>query len=85
MQEQGFTGGYTRVTEYVRRWREDGGKLAKTAFIPLKFEFGVTSGYTPGVRILSAQRQFMGGFREDIKGDRARLAKSARRAASITA
>jgi hypothetical protein len=30
----------TRVTEYVRRWRDDGGKDLKAAFIQFKFEFG---------------------------------------------
>jgi transposase len=36
----GFTGSYARVSEYVRRWRHDGAKALKAAFIPLKFEFG---------------------------------------------
>lgn len=40
LQQLGFGGSYTRVTEYVRRWREDGSKSVKAAFIPLKFEFG---------------------------------------------
>ena len=40
LQQLGFTGSYTRVSEYVRRWRDDGGKDLKAAFIPLKFEFG---------------------------------------------
>jgi transposase len=40
LQGLGFTGGYARVTEYVRRWREAGGKPATAAFVPLKFAFG---------------------------------------------
>ena len=36
----GFSGSYARVSEYVRRWRRDGAKAPKAAFIPLKFEFG---------------------------------------------
>ncbi|AYH41791.1 IS21 family transposase [Azoarcus sp. DN11] len=40
LKELGFTGSYSRVSEYVRRWREAGGKPAKSSFIPLKFEFG---------------------------------------------
>ena len=40
LQQLGFTGSYTRVSEYVRRWRDEGGKDQKAAFIPLKFEFG---------------------------------------------
>ena len=30
----------TRVTEYIRRWRDSGGAVAKSAFVPLKFELG---------------------------------------------
>ena len=36
----GFTGSYARVSAYVRRWRHDGAKALKAAFVPLKFEFG---------------------------------------------
>jgi transposase len=36
----GSTGGYTRVTEYIRRWRADGGRSPKSAFVPLQFELG---------------------------------------------
>ena len=35
----GYTGGYTRVTDYIRAWRADAGKDIK-AFVPLKFELG---------------------------------------------
>jgi transposase len=34
----GFKGSYSRITEFVRRWR--GGANVKAAFIPLKFELG---------------------------------------------
>jgi transposase len=38
---QGFTGSYSRVTEYVRHWREGVGQGAATkAFVPLKFALG---------------------------------------------
>ncbi len=40
LQQEGFTGSYTRVTEYIRRWRDTGGSVAKSAFVPLKFELG---------------------------------------------
>jgi transposase len=40
LQQLGFTGSYTRVTEFIRDWREDGGTGGKSAFVPLKFEFG---------------------------------------------
>ncbi len=35
----GYTGGYTRVTDFIRSWRADEGKNIK-AFVPLKFELG---------------------------------------------
>ncbi len=41
VQEQGFAGSYSRVTEFVRHWREQGdGVAAKSAFVPLKFQLG---------------------------------------------
>ena len=36
----GFPGDYSRVTEFVRHWREDGGEALVKAFVPLKFELG---------------------------------------------
>ena len=36
----GFPGDYSRVTEFVRRWRENGGEALVKAFVPLKFELG---------------------------------------------
>ena len=35
----GYTGGYTLVTDYIRRWRVSAGKDSK-AYVPLKFELG---------------------------------------------
>ena len=40
LQQEGYVGSYTRVTEYIRRWRDAGGSVAKSAFVPLKFELG---------------------------------------------
>ena len=40
IQAAGFTGNYSRVTEFVRRWRLEGGKAAVNAYVPLKFELG---------------------------------------------
>ena len=41
LRTQGFTGSYSRVTEFVRRWREHDGQSAnKAAYIPLKFALG---------------------------------------------
>ena len=36
----GYPGSYTRVSEYIRRWRSEGGRSLKSAFVPLKFELG---------------------------------------------
>ena len=35
----GYTGGYTRVTDFIRAWRARAGKDVK-AFVPLKFDLG---------------------------------------------
>jgi transposase len=36
----GFDGGYSRVTAFVRRWRENGGQTLAKAYVPLRFELG---------------------------------------------
>jgi transposase len=40
IQAAGFTGDYSRVTEFVRHWRLAGGSVAVNAYVPLKFELG---------------------------------------------
>jgi transposase len=41
IKKNGYTGGYTRVTDFVRDWRESRSKTAITgAFVPLRFELG---------------------------------------------
>ena len=40
IQAAGFTGDYSRVTEFVRRWRSEGGRAVVNAYVPLKFELG---------------------------------------------
>ena len=40
IQAVGFTGDYSRVTEFVRRWWMQGGQAKVNAYIPLKFELG---------------------------------------------
>jgi transposase-like protein len=38
---EGYTGGYTRLTDFIRDWRHAEGKTFKTnAFVPLKFGLG---------------------------------------------
>ena len=41
LQALGYRGGYTRLTDYIRTWREEQGKVTATsAFVPLSFELG---------------------------------------------
>jgi len=41
LQKLGFPGSYTRVSEFVRRWREAGsGSVLSKAFVPLTFQLG---------------------------------------------
>ena len=41
LQQAGYDGGYTQLTDYIRAWRKAGTSLAgKQAFVPLKFQWG---------------------------------------------
>ena len=40
LKAQGFDGDYSRVTEFIRHWREDGGQTLTRAYVPLSFELG---------------------------------------------
>jgi DNA replication protein DnaC/transcriptional regulator with XRE-family HTH domain len=41
LREQGFTGSYARVTEFIRAWRaEQGAVTARSAYVPLSFAWG---------------------------------------------
>lgn len=41
LQEQGFTGSYSRVTEFLRRWKAEAGAVtARSAYVPLRFDWG---------------------------------------------
>ena len=41
LKAQGYTGGYTAVTDFIRAWRESAGaNVPSRAFVPLKFELG---------------------------------------------
>ena len=41
IRQQGYAGGYTRVSDFIREWRENCGRAqASRAFVPLKFELG---------------------------------------------
>ncbi len=41
IQAQGYDGGYSRLTDFIRAWRQgEGQAVTATAFVPLKFELG---------------------------------------------
>lgn len=40
LQLAGFNGDYSRVTEFIRHWRQSGGYAIVKAFVPLHFELG---------------------------------------------
>jgi transposase len=40
LQQAGYEGGYSRVTDFVRAWRTSGASVATQAFVPLSFAFG---------------------------------------------
>jgi transposase len=41
LQAMGYEGGYTRLTDYIRAWRDEQGKVsASSAFVPLSFDLG---------------------------------------------
>jgi transposase len=41
LREEGFSGSYARVTEFIRAWRADQGAVsARTAYVPLTFAWG---------------------------------------------
>ncbi len=40
IQAQGYQGGYTALTNFIRVWREQSGKEPQRAFVPLSFELG---------------------------------------------
>jgi transposase len=40
LKAQGYAGGYTLVSDFIRHWHEHGGKPVTRAFVPLKFELG---------------------------------------------
>lgn len=40
LKAEGFAGDYSRVTEFIRRWRESGGRAVVKAYVPLHFELG---------------------------------------------
>ena len=41
LKEQGYPGGYTRVTDLIRAWRQElGNATTAGAFVPLRFEYG---------------------------------------------
>jgi hypothetical protein len=46
LQATGFDGSYSRVSEFVRRWKENGGQALVKAYVPLKFDWAKPSSST---------------------------------------
>ena len=40
IQAKGYRGGYSGVTDFIRAWRQESGKSAAKAFVPLSFALG---------------------------------------------
>ena len=40
IQAQGYRGGYSRVTDFIRAWRQESAKDPSRAFVPMSFELG---------------------------------------------
>ena len=58
---QGFDGDYSRVTEFIRRWRADSGKAVVRAFVPLQFAPGEAHQFD-----WSEERLLIGGLWRNI-------------------
>ncbi len=71
LQQLGFTGSYTRVSQYVRRWREDGAASVKSAFVPLKFALGEAFQFD-----WSEESLVIGGFHRKLLVAHAKLCAS---------
>lgn len=63
LQAMGYTGSYTRVCEFVRRWKAaEGLAVAKGAFIPLTFKYGDAFQFD-----WSTEYTFIGGLRRRVE------------------
>src|SRR5262245_50309676 len=40
LRRSGYSGGYSQLTQFIRRWRSDRGRALAGAFVPLHFEWG---------------------------------------------
>jgi transposase len=40
LKAKGYTGGYSRLTDFIRRWRDDPRQAGTEAFVPLRFAWG---------------------------------------------
>jgi transposase len=67
----GFDGDYSRVTEFVRRWRAEGGHGVTKAFVPLKFELGEAFQFD-----WSEERLLIGGVWRKIQAAHLKLCAS---------
>ena len=71
LQILGFSGSYSRVSEYVRHWRAHGASVGKGAFIPLKFALGEAFQFD-----WSEESLLMGGLHRKLLVARTKLCAS---------
>ncbi|MEY4593205.1 MAG: hypothetical protein RIR18_2100, partial [Pseudomonadota bacterium] len=71
IQAAGFTGDYSRVTEFVRRWRLNGGHTVVKAYVPLRFELGEAFQFD-----WSEERLIIGGVWREILASHLKLCAS---------
>ena len=57
LQAEGYQGGYTRLTDFIRQYRQQQGKALSSAFVPLHFQWGEAFQFDWG-----EERVFVGGI-----------------------
>ncbi len=63
IQAEGYGGGYSRVTDFVRAWRQgEGQSISTTAFVPLAFELGEAFQLLGRLHALECVWRQVGGF-----------------------
>ena len=72
LKSTGYEGGYSRVTDFIRQWRQGEGQAAATrAFVPLSFELGEAFQFD-----WSCEYLFIGGLRRRLEVAHTKLAAS---------
>ena len=71
LQAQGYPGGYGRVAAFARRWRDEGAKPRRAAFVPLHFAMGDAFQFD-----WSCEYAVIGGIRRRLEVAHVKLASS---------